>query len=97
MAAGFKLMADKDKGSVSCPIEPLPHWRRAPGAKLCTVPLITTSFPGPASYCFHLGHLQNAFAVAEVTFQLTFVSGTLGGLLVLLHASNRMLVVVCAG
>lgn len=91
-------MADKDKGSVSCPIKPLPHWRRAPWAKLRPSNITPSDhiFPRICILLLSSRHLQNAFAVAEVTFPLTFVSGTLGGLLVLPYASNGMLVVVCA-
>lgn len=98
MAAGLKLMADKEKGSVSCPIKPLPRWRRAPWTKLRPSNITPSDHSFPRIHILLLSsrHLQNAFAVAEVTFQLTFVSGTLGGLFVLLRASNGMLVVVCA-
>lgn len=91
-------MADKDKGSVSCPIKPLPHWRRAPWAKLRPSNIAPSDhiFPRICILLLSSRHLQNAFAVAEVTFRLTFVSSTLGGLLVLLRASDGMLVVVCA-
>lgn len=78
-------MADKDKGSVSCPIEPLPHWRRSLQAKLRTsniTPVNHDIFPR-TSILLLSSRASNALVVAEVTYQLTFVSGALGGLLLL--------------